>query len=167
MKNSIETTVFTDAVEGISVKLNVSTREAWNIMYNMGLDFIDTLQVRITRKRVFDLQFRAMFEKPGFGSLTPETVFAAIKHAPEFWDWWANKVFFACADSKEITDQASLMYALEFTESIIPIFTLNKIFYAKHKESGSSKAIGDAPGKEISPAANPAARVGNRVGSRV
>jgi hypothetical protein len=147
MENQVKNAIYTGYIADVAAKLNMSEKETWNIYFDSGLNFIDTLKLRIRRKRTFDLQFRYMLDKPGFGKLSPIFIFNEIQKSPEFWHWWASQLYFACRDGNGVYNKTSLLYAVQFTDITIPGFILNKIFYGKQKH-GAGKATEASPAKQ-------------------
>lgn len=166
MKNSNDKTPQSDAVSKVAEKLHIKANDVWNIFFDSGANFLETLKIRIRHKRTFDLQFRFMLEKPGFGELNPTRVFSAIQNAAEYWDWWAAQMYFACRDGNGVYDRTSLLYALNFTEITIPGFILNKIFYGKQKHDGQPRIETTASGKTENTGAK-VTGIGAKAGSRV
>lgn len=155
-----------DSVAQVAKRLGMKPDAAWNLFIDSGINFLEVLQMRVRRKRTFDLQFRFMIDKTDIGDTPLATFFKTVQAAPGYWDWWASQMYFATRPGNGVTNAATLAEVLNTIDITIPGFILNKIFYGKQKQTSEGRIVA-LPENEAQAVGSKSKRTGASVGSGV
>ncbi|MDX9703901.1 MAG: hypothetical protein RBU23_12790 [Candidatus Auribacterota bacterium] len=167
MNDEINKVMQSHSIVQAANRLHLRKDEIWSIWFDSGLEYLECLKVRVRHKRVFDAMFGALrVASPVFGGLHLPEVFDRIRNSDEFWAWWSTQMWCICREKGTIRDSTELFYRLQFTDSLIPLFILKKIFNGKQEPSGR-QTTGSAPACEIADAYFKAGGAGKRIKSRV
>ncbi len=132
MENAIRKNMQSEAVSAAINKLCLKDNELWQLFYDTGADYLDNLEKRLHRKRVFDLMFKRFLSIDGFGAKSFASVMKTIRISPAFWFWWSVQLWSRC-NQFEFHTKTELIYHLQFNDALIPHFILKQIFYGKQE----------------------------------
>lgn len=129
-------------VTSIIDRYKLNEDEIWNIYYETGIEYINTLKQRVKRKRVFDRLFKPFVIN--IGDMMPSEVFRMIEFSSEFWNWWALNLYEVCCIymPDKSFDKHELYLRLMFKSELIPNETMTKIIDDGRQKFNTKTRIG-------------------------
>lgn len=147
MNNSINKTMDSVEVVEMASRLKLAENDLWNIYFETGTSYVDALERRARRKRIFDALFQPMLKNAEFGERSFADVMSTIRLSPVFWFWWSVQFWNVChyTQPKDISDLINNLFDVD---DLIPHFILKQIFYGRQEPKRQAGAS-TTPGTEV------------------
>jgi len=165
MEEIIQRTMKTEQVEDLMERLSLSPNQLTEIWFDSGIEFLEQIKKRISRKRVFDAQFKLLLRDSAIAEMTPEQMFGKIRISQAYWSWWATMLWILAGDI-DVQTTTDLAYYLERNNQLIPLFILKKVFYGSKNVQGRQRSS-NIPASAYEEAERATRKSEKEVGSRV
>jgi|GEM_PF-6114767 len=118
-------------VKAAKERLHLSDAEIWELFYECGMEYLDTLRCRLHSKETFDRQFNPFRADEWFRISTfPETL-VKIEYSRFFWMWFVTRFWSVCRNmimAKKLFSRRELKLRCAYQRDLIPGYVIDKIF---------------------------------------